>query len=146
MECEGFERYYKVRPPCSLPFSAFLALVHAESGRCPRLGVRKVGKRRCYGAYDGEERCRKGARPKGRTRVRSRARETTRSGLPKSLEKAWFVHQSAEELTNSFTFPVVQSQGMLSEDEWSTFMTSLRTPLPTTFRFTGSVECVLTLL
>lgn len=64
MECEGFERYYKVRPPVSLSFPTFLALVHTRSGRCPRLGVRRVGRRRCYRAYDGEERCRKGTSPR----------------------------------------------------------------------------------
>lgn len=32
---------------------------------------------------------------------------------------------------------------MLPESEWEAFMTSLRTPLPTTFRFTGSKACVL---
>lgn len=30
---------------------------------------------------------------------------------------------------------------MLPEAEWAGFMKSLRTPLPTTFRFTGSKAC-----
>ena len=31
-----------------------------------------------------------------------------------------------------------KAQGILSEDEWAPFMDAMRTPLPTTFRVTGS--------
>ena len=33
---------------------------------------------------------------------------------------------------------IIQAQGIVPEDEWEAFMTSLKADLPTTFRVTGS--------
>jgi len=36
-----------------------------------------------------------------------------------------------------------KAQNIVPEDEWGTFMSALRRHLPTTFRVTGSRQCVL---
>ena len=43
-----------------------------------------------------------------------------------------------EDMNNERFEKYYKAQGILSDDEWASFMDAMRTPLPTTFRVTGS--------